>query len=91
MPSWLKRFANRGDAIESAPPNGKYVPHLHAHWVLIAIVCSVFYRSTPCALSPQLSPSASRSQHGRGRGSRWSEFAVFQLVSGAMQVALVVG
>lgn len=77
---------------------GSTIPHLHAHWVLIAIVCSVFYlifdalRSFALQLSPvRLRALSTDAEEG---SSRWSEFAVedFQLVSGAMlQVALVVG
>ena len=77
---------------------GSTIPHLHAHWVLIAIVCSVFYlifdalRSFALQLSPvRLRALSTDAEEG---SSRWSEFAVedFQLVSGAMlQLALVVG
>jgi putative hemolysin len=77
---------------------GSTIPHLHAHWVLIAIVCGVFYlifdalRSFALQLSPvRLRALSTDAEEG---SSRWSEFAVedFQLVSGAMlQVALVAG
>lgn len=77
---------------------GSTIPHLHAHWVLIAIVCGVFYlifdalRSFALQLSPvRLRALSTDAEEG---SSRWSEFAVedFQLVSGAMlQLALVVG
>src|ERR1700741_1685504 len=77
---------------------GSTIPHLHAHWVLIAIVSGVFYlifhalRSSVLQLSPvRLRALSTDAEEG---GSRWSEFAVedFQLVSGAMlQVALVAG
>lgn len=77
---------------------GSTIPHLHTHWVLIAIVCGVFYlifdalRSFALQLSPvRLRALSTDAEEG---SSRWSEFAVedFQLVSGAMlQVALVVG
>jgi CBS domain containing-hemolysin-like protein len=77
---------------------GSTIPHLHAHWVLIAIVCGVFYlifdalRSFALQLSPvRLRALSTDAEEG---SSRWSEFAVedFQLVSGAMlQVALVIG
>jgi CBS domain containing-hemolysin-like protein len=73
-------------------------PHLHIHWVLIAIVCGVFYlifdalRSFALQLSPvRLRRLSTDAEEG---SSRWSEFAVedFQLVSGALlQVALIVG
>jgi putative hemolysin len=73
-------------------------PHLHAHWVLIAIVCGIFYlifdalRSFALQLSPvRLRALSTDAEEG---SSRWSEFAVedFQLVSGALlQMALVVG
>jgi CBS domain containing-hemolysin-like protein len=73
-------------------------PHLHIHWVLIAIVCGVFYlifdalRSFALQLSPvRLRRLSTDAEEG---SSRWSEFAVedFQLVSGALlQVALVIG
>lgn len=73
-------------------------PHLHFHWVLIAIVCGVFYlifdalRSFALQLSPvRLRALSTDAEEG---SSRWSEFAVedFQLVSGALlQMALVFG
>ncbi len=73
-------------------------PHLHFHWVLIAIVCGVFYlifdalRSFALQLSPvRLRALSTDAEEG---SSRWSEFAVedFQLVSGALlQLALVFG
>ncbi len=73
-------------------------PHLHFHWVLLAIVCGVFYlifdalRSFALQLSPvRLRALSTDAEEG---SSRWSEFAVedFQLVSGALlQIALVVG
>jgi putative hemolysin len=73
-------------------------PHLHVHWVLIAIVCGIFYlifdalRSFALQLSPvRLRRLSTDAEEG---SSRWSEFAVedFQLVSGALlQIALVVG
>jgi putative hemolysin len=73
-------------------------PHLHAHWVLIAIICGVFYlifdalRSFALQLSPvRLRRHSTDAEEGT---TRWSEFAVedFQLVSGALLlVALVVG
>ncbi len=76
---------------------GSSIPHLHVHWVLIAIICGVCYlifdalRSFALQLSPvklrRLSTDAEE-------GSHWTYFDVedFQLVSGALlQVALVVG
>jgi putative hemolysin len=77
---------------------GSSVPHLHVHWVLIAIVCGVFYllfdalRSFALQLSPvRLRRLSTDAEEGM---SRWSNFEVadFQLVSGALlQVALVSG
>jgi putative hemolysin len=77
---------------------GSSVPHLHVHWVLIAIVCGVFYllfdalRSFAMQLSPvRLRRLSTDAEEGM---SRWSNFEVadFQLVSGALlQVALVSG
>ncbi|HEX2120628.1 MAG TPA: hemolysin family protein [Thermoanaerobaculia bacterium] len=77
---------------------GSTVPHLHVHWVSIAIVCGVCYlifdalRSFALQLSPvrlrRLSTNAEES------GSHWTFFDVedFQLVSGALlQIALVIG
>jgi putative hemolysin len=73
-------------------------PHLHVHWVLIAIVCGIFYlifdalRSFALQLSPvRLRALSTDAEEG---SSRWSEFAVedFQLISGALlQIALVIG
>jgi putative hemolysin len=73
-------------------------PHLHIHWVLLAVVCGVFYlifdalRSFALQLSPvRLRRLSTDAEEG---SARWSEFAVedFQLVSGALlQVALIVG
>ncbi|HEX2059273.1 MAG TPA: hemolysin family protein [Thermoanaerobaculia bacterium] len=77
---------------------GSSVPHLHIHWVLIAIICGVFYlifdalRSFALQLSPvRMRRLSTDAEEGR---SRWTYFDVedFQLVSGAfLQVALVVG
>lgn len=77
---------------------GSSVPHLHVHWVLIALVCGVCYlifdalRSFALQLSPvRLRRLSSDSEEG---GGRWTYFDVedFQLVSGALlQVALVIG
>ena len=77
---------------------GSSVPHLHAHWVLIAIICGVFYLLFDAVRSfaLQLSPVRLRrlSSTAEETGSHWTYFEVedFQLVSGALlQVALVVG
>ena len=77
---------------------GSSIPHLHVHWVLIALVCGAFYllfdalRSFALQLSPvRLRRLNTDAEEGM---SRWSNFDVadFQLVSGALlQVALVVG
>jgi putative hemolysin len=78
---------------------GSTIPsHLHVHWVLIAIVCGIFYlifdalRSFALQLSPvRLRALSTDAEEG---SSRWSEFAVedFQLISGALlQIALVIG
>jgi len=73
-------------------------PHLHFHWVLIAVVCGVFYlifdalRSFAMQLSPvTLKRLSVDTEEG---SSRWRQFDVgdFQIVSGALlQVALVIG
>jgi magnesium and cobalt transporter len=77
---------------------GSSVPHLHIHWVLIAIVCGVIYlifdalRSFALQLSPvRMRRLSSDAEEG---GARWTYFDVedFQLVSGAfVQVSLVIG
>lgn len=77
---------------------GSSVPHLHIHWVLIAIVCGVIYlifdalRSFALQLSPvRMRRLSSDADEG---GARWTYFDVedFQLVSGAfVQVSLVIG
>jgi len=77
---------------------GSTIPHLHVHWVLIAIVCGVFYllfdalRSFALQLSPvRLRSLSTDAEEG---ASRFKHFDVedFQLVSGALlQVALVIG
>jgi putative hemolysin len=77
---------------------GSSIPHLHVHWVLIAIVCGVFYlifdalRSFALQLSPmRLRRLSSDAEEGT---ASFSSFDVedFQLVSGALlQIALVVG
>jgi CBS domain containing-hemolysin-like protein len=77
---------------------GSTIPHTHAHWILIALICGVLYlvfdalRSFALQLSPvrlrRLSTDAEESK------SAWRHFDVedFQLVSGALlQIALVVG
>jgi putative hemolysin len=73
-------------------------PHLHIHWVLIAIFCGILYlifdalRSFVLQLSPvRLRSLSTDAEEGN---SRWNEFDAehFQLVSGALlQVAIVVG
>ena len=77
---------------------GSSVEHLHVHWVLIAILCGVFYLLFDAlrSFALQLSPVRLRrlSTDTEERPSRWSNFDVedFQLVSGALlQLALVVG
>lgn len=78
---------------------GSSTPHLHIHWVLIALGCGVLYllfdalRSFALQLSPmrlrRLSADAEDEKH-----SRFTSFDIedFQLVSGALlQVALVAG
>lgn len=77
---------------------GSSIPHLHVHWVLIAVICGVFYllfdalRSFALQLSPvRLRRLSTDAEEGV---SRFKNFAVedFQLVSGALlQVALVIG
>src|SRR4028119_835091 len=77
---------------------GSTIPHGHIHWVLIAIVCGVFYllfdalRSFAVQLSPvRLRRLTTDAEEGM---SRWKNFEVedFQLVSGAMlQISLVIG
>src|SRR5688572_6295881 len=77
---------------------GSSIPHLHIHWIVIAVVSGVFYlifdalRSFALQLSPvRLRRLSTTSEEG---GSSWTYFDVedFQLVSGALlQIALVVG
>ena len=77
---------------------GSSVPHLHVHWVLIAIICGVFYllfdalRSFALQLSPvRLRRLSTEAEEG---ASRFSNFDAedFQIVSGALlQIALVIG
>ena len=77
---------------------GSSVPHLHVHWVLIAIVCGVFYllfdalRSFALQLSPvRLRRLNTDSEEGSARFTNF-DAEDFQLVSGALlQIALVVG
>src|SRR5688500_9226687 len=73
-------------------------PHLHAHWVTIAIVCGICYLIFDAlrSFALQLSPVRLRSlsTNAEEAGSHWTYFDVedFQLVSGALlQIALVVG
>jgi putative hemolysin len=77
---------------------GSTVPHLHVHWVLIAVVCGVFYLIFDAlrSFALQLSPVRLRrlSTGAEERGFRWTYFDVedFQLVSGALlQIALLIG
>ena len=77
---------------------GSSVEHLHVHWVLIALLCGVFYLIFDAlrSFALQLSPVRLRrlSTDAEEQPSRWSHFDVedFQLVSGALlQLALVVG
>ncbi|HEX8617715.1 MAG TPA: hypothetical protein VF911_09050, partial [Thermoanaerobaculia bacterium] len=67
---------------------GSSLPHLHIHWVLIAIVCGVFYlmfdalRSFALQLSPvRMRRLSTDTDEGMGR---WTYFdsADFQLISG---------
>jgi CBS domain containing-hemolysin-like protein len=77
---------------------GSTWPQLHAFWVVITIICGIFYlvfdalRSFALQLSPvRLRRLTTDAEEGM---SRWKHFEVedFQLVSGAMlQIALVVG
>ena len=75
---------------------GSTIPHLHVHWVLIAIICGVCYLIFDAlrSFALQLSPVKLRRLSTDAEDSHWTYFAVedFQLVSGALlQVALVVG
>jgi putative hemolysin len=77
---------------------GSSVQHLHVHWVLIAILCGVFYLIFDAlrSFALQLSPVRLRrlSADAEEQPSRWRHFDAedFQLVSGALlQLALVVG
>ena len=77
---------------------GSSVSHLHAHWVLIAVVCGIFYLIFDAlrSFALQLSPVRLRrlSTGAEEQGFRWTYFDVedFQLVSGALlQIALVIG
>jgi CBS domain containing-hemolysin-like protein len=77
---------------------GSSIPHLHVHWVLIAIVCGVLYLIFDAlrSFALQLSPVTLRrlSTDAEEGTSTFNKFEVedFQLVSGALlQVALVIG
>jgi CBS domain containing-hemolysin-like protein len=77
---------------------GSTGPHLHVHWVLIALVCGVFYLMFDAlrSFALQLSPVRLRrlSTGAEEQGFRWTYVDVedFQLVSGAMvQIALLIG
>jgi CBS domain containing-hemolysin-like protein len=77
---------------------GSSDPHIHIHWLLIAITCGVFYlmfdalRSFALQLSPvRLRRLSTDTDEGMGR---WTYFdsADFQLISGALlQATLVIG
>lgn len=76
---------------------GSSIPHAHAHWVVIAIVCGVLYLVFDALRSfvLQLSPVTLRrlSTDSEERRSRWAafDFDNFQLASGALlQVALII-
>jgi putative hemolysin len=77
---------------------GSSVAHLHVHWVVIAVVCGIFYLMFDAlrSFALQLSPVKLRrlSTGAEEQGFRWTYFDVedFQLVSGALlQIALVIG
>ena len=77
---------------------GSSIPHLHVHWVLIAVVCGVLYLLFDAlrSFALQLSPVRMRrlSTDAEEGTSTFNKFDVedFQLVSGALlQVALVLG
>jgi putative hemolysin len=77
---------------------GSSVPHLHIHWVLIALVCGGFFLTFDAlrSFALQLSPVRLRrlSTDTDDDSGRWTYFDVadFQLISGALlQVALVIG
>lgn len=70
--------------------------HIHAHWILIAIVCGVLYLIFDAlrSFALQLSPVTLRRLSAEENASPWSQFDVedFQLVSGLLlQVVLVIG
>ncbi|HUP46819.1 MAG TPA: hemolysin family protein [Thermoanaerobaculia bacterium] len=78
---------------------GSTLPHWHAHWVVLAILCGILYLIFDSAryFAQQLSPVRLRRitgepQPGERRGP-WTRFDAenFQLVSGALlQIALIV-
>lgn len=77
---------------------GSSIPHLHAYWVLIAIVCGVLYlvfdatRSFALQLSPVRLRRILSDVDGNGSSLRRFDLPDLQLVSGALlQVSLVVG
>ena len=77
---------------------GSSLPHLHVHWVVIAILSGVLYLIFDAlrSFALQLSPVRLRrlSSDAEEATSHWSHFDAedFQLVSGALlQIALVVG
>lgn len=74
------------------------IPHIPVHWILIAVICGIFYLLFDAlrSFALQLSPVRMRrlSTDAEGMASRFTHFDAqdFQLVSGALlQVALVVG
>jgi CBS domain containing-hemolysin-like protein len=77
---------------------GSSVEHVHIHWVLIALLCGVFYLLFDAlrSFALQLSPVRLRrlNTDSEDQPSRWSNFDAedFQLVSGTLlQLALVIG
>ena len=76
---------------------GSSLPHWHAHWVVIAILCGILYLLFDAAryFAQQVSPVRIRRMTGdpSERRGPWTRFDAenFQLVSGALlQIALVV-
>ena len=77
---------------------GSSIPHLHIHWIAIAVVSGILYLIFDAlrSFALQLSPVRLRrlSTTSEEAGSHWTYFDVedFQLVSGALlQIALVAG
>lgn len=94
------RFGTPGgeSELESADRMGSTVPHLHAHWIILAIICGVLYlvfdalRSFALQLSPvRLRRLSTDTEEGMARFTNF-EVEDFQLVSGALvQIALLLG